>query len=732
MEFIAHKREKDGKTQSIKVHLENTARQAGNFAKIFGAENAAYICALSHDIGKYSEMFQNRIKNDGKKCDHATAGAQRLYQWDAGIGNLFGFIIMGHHGGMPDYGSKTDTEEAGTFSGRIKKKVPDYCGYKKDFSEERFQFTEPLPITFDQDIGYKFSFFVRMLFSCVVDADFLDTEDFMKKNDIDRSVEADFSKMKNKLDKKISQFRQDSKVNQCRSRILNHCIEASAKSPGMFQLTVPTGGGKTIASAAFAINHLLCNQSHIRRIIYVIPYTSIIEQNGAVFADIFGKELVLEHHSNYDFESSEDDFNSKKKLASENWDMPLIITTNVQFFESLYANKPSKCRKLHNIAGSIIIFDEVQAIPTKYLQPCMRAIQELVENYHCSAVLCSATQPKLKSFFPETLLPYEICQNVSDTYQTLKRAEIQDLGKVNIRALVNRIEGLSQVLIVLNTKRMAKYLFELLKKEDGQGYFHLSTYMCPKHRQNVMKRIRQQLDNGSKCIVISTNLIEAGVDLDFPVVYRELTGLDSIIQTAGRANREGKREIGNVCIFSFMEEEYKIKVNTPYGKYLKTCSEITQIVIREYEDIFSPEAMDEYYTRLYMDIGAESQDEERILKKIRKFYTSGKEFRFNFKEIARNFKLIDDDSCSVLVGYDDEAEGEIENFKDNYFEPTRQKMRSLQKYIVNIHRYEYENMIKANRLLKVQDNISILIDEKEYLQDTGLNMDVEYGVGLFF
>ena len=734
--YIAHKRKEDGEIQLLRDHARNTAALSAEFAKIFGAEEATYVCGLSHDLGKYSLEFYTRIEEDGKKCDHATAGAQRLFASDAGVGNLLGYVIMGHHGGMPDYGSKTDTGGTGTFCGRLHKDVPDYSAYSLEFSEEEFSINSLPPIDMTVDTGYKTAFMVRMIYSCLVDADYLDTEFFMKQGEVKRDVYYDFVKMKEQLDTRIAEFTQVSKVNEIRKKILNDCIHAALGKPGTYRLTVPTGGGKTIASVAFAIRHLLHNQEHLRRIIYVIPYCSIIEQNAGVFADIFGEEMVLEHHSNYDFDSEESDINDKKKLACENWDMPLIVTTNLQFFESLYSNKPSKCRKLHNIAGSIIIFDEVQAIPTNYVKPCIRAIQELVDNYHCSAVLCSATQPEWDNLFTERLKPTEICSNVKETFDSLKRTRLINLSEIITQELLSGIINSHQALVILNTKKQTKRIYELVKKVRPEGVYHLSTYMCPENRREVMQEIRKRLDPevDLPCIVISTNLIEAGVDLDFPKVYRELAGLDSIIQAAGRANREGRRDIGEVYVFSFVEAEYRLKANTAFGYYLKACSDNAKIIMENYEDVFSPPAIKEYYERVYRDLGEEAQDGDSILSFIDRFYAESDSmpFHFQFRELARRFKLMEDDNCSVIIPYHDEVISKLEELKQDFYIPTKEDMRKMQKYTVNIRQYEYQEMLEKSRITQIADHVGILNEVREYKKDTGLEIYREMGIAEFY
>lgn len=733
--YIAHQREEDGNEQLVEEHLLQVAQLASEYGEVFGCKEAAYVCGLLHDIGKYSEEFYKRIKDNGPKCDHATAGAQKIKSVNSLLGGWLGYAILGHHGGMPDYGSSGDIGEEGTYRARMIKKVPDYSAYKNVFQEDNFLIKETLPLKNDTDWGFKISFLVRMIYSCLVDADYIDTERFMSMDEINRLVEVDYSKLQDKLNKVIDGFKQDSVVNQYRKKILDSCLDASSKAMGMFQLTVPTGGGKTIASVAFAIKHLLNNKKKLRRIIYVIPYCSIIEQNAKVFTDIFGEDMVLEHHSNYDFDNEEDEYNDKKRLASENWDMPIVVTTNVQFFDSLYSNKPSRCRKLHNIAGSVIIFDEVQAIPSKYMKPCMRAVEELVQEYNCSAVLCSATQPKLDTFFYYNMPIHEMCYEPENIFKALKRTKLTKLGEIGIENIIARVEQTEQVLVVLNKRDTTKTIYGLLKERNCENIYHLSTYMCPQHRKEKIEEIRTRLKNGLPCRVISTNLIEAGVDLDFQDVYRELIGIDSIIQAAGRANREGKRpELGEVYVFTFREPEYRVSVKMPLGQYIEKSSKNAKIIIDKYDDIFSTEAIEEYYTLLYKDMAEQEFDGEGILKKIKSFYVPNTDdvLQLRFKELAKMFQLIDEETYPVLVPYNEKAKEEIASMSLPFYIPTRKDIRSNQKYMVNLRKYEYDEMLKAGRIRIITDGLAALFNEDEYSMDTGLEMDVELGIGLFF
>ena len=379
MRYIAHK---DGeREQLIKEHLEGTAERAGEFAEKFGKKEWGYCCGMLHDIGKYSEEFQRKIQEDtNDRVDHATAGAQ-VCKERGGYYSILSYCIAGHHAGLPDYGN---TAMNSSLCGRWKKRICDYHAYKDEIKIPKLD-TDPIVFSKDRNMDFALGTFIRMLYSCLVDADFLDTESFMKNGDTGRNSGESMETLQNRLEKHISEWLKNTDtdtINGRRTEILKNCIKEGKQKEGIFRLTVPTGGGKTLASLAFALEHAVKN--HKDRIIYVIPYTSIIEQNAQVFREILGEDNVLENHCNVDYESSEEF--KPMQLASENWDKPVVVTTNVQFFESLFANKSSKCRKLHNIANSVVILDEAQMLPMDYLKPCTAMLQELVDGYRTSIV----------------------------------------------------------------------------------------------------------------------------------------------------------------------------------------------------------------------------------------------------------------------------------------------------------------------------------------------------------
>ena len=427
------------RVQTVKEHLEGTAMLSGEFASRFGKRDWGYCCGLLHDIGKYSAAFQKKItENSDRRVDHSSAGMQVCFE-KGGMYGFMGYCIAGHHAGLPDYGSPTDDAGSSSLCGRRKKKLEDYQAYRSEIRIPELA-SVPFDVKKAHDPDFSMSVFIRMLYSCLVDADFLDTETFMKDGETGRIPGDSLKVLLERLETYISDWLEsdgEETVNGRRTEILRHCLESGSMERGLFRLTVPTGGGKTISSLAFALRHAV--KHRMDRMIYVIPYTSIIEQNAAVFREILGDVNVLEHHSNMDDFTAEGLEETEElkamHLAAENWDKPVIVTTNVQFFESLYGSRSSRCRKLHNIANSVIIFDEAQMLPTDYLKPCTAMIEELIANYRVSAVLCTATQPALRPFFPKERHITELCPRMEEQFRFFKRTTLCDLGTVSKRQL---------------------------------------------------------------------------------------------------------------------------------------------------------------------------------------------------------------------------------------------------------------------------------------------------------
>ena len=714
MEYLAHL---DGdREQSVKDHLQGTADLAEEFAAKFGKADWGYCCGMLHDIGKYSQEFQRKIhENLNIQVDHSTAGAKVCnelggYYW------LLTYCIAGHHAGLPDLGRKGLPS---SLLGRLEKRLCDYSAFEKEIEIPQIS-TSPITMDPEKDPHFALSVFIRMLYSCLVDADFLDTERFMSNGMIQRDSGECMEVLLEKLKDRISKWlvnRDDTTVNGRRSEILRNCLEQGKAPKGLFQLTVPTGGGKTVASLAFALQHAV--EHHMDRVIYVIPYTSIIEQNAQVFREILGNENVLENHSNVDYEISEDF--KPMQLAAENWDKPVVVTTNVQFFESLYANKPSKCRKLHNIVNSVIIFDEAQMLPPNYLKPCMAMIEELLQQYGTSIVLCTATQPALQQFLPAKYVARELCPRRDEQFRFFERVTYQNIDTVTEEEMTEKLQQEWHALCIVNTRERAQRLY---KRLQGNGVYHLSTTMYPAHRRRVLAEIRERLDDKKrkKCIVISTSLVEAGVDLDFTSVYRELAGVDSIIQAAGRCNRNGEsgKDKSIVRIFQWEDKE---RVSGQRQQI-----DTTKNLLEEGRDITALDNITEYFRRLYR-IKGESLDIKKILDKF-------KDGNYQFATVAGEFNLIEENTVTVYINREPEAEALLHEIRQQGL--TKSRMRRAGQYCVNVRKkgeYEkrdmlFEEMYRAGMLKEVDPSAKdfwVLTQEEQYREDTGLKLEVELG-----
>jgi CRISPR-associated endonuclease/helicase Cas3 len=737
MQYYGHSRKHEDKSewQLLKTHLLNTASLAGRFGADAGLSDLAQIAGLLHDIGKYSTAFQARLDGVPRKVDHATAGAKevrelfRQNETQQSLATLLAYCIAGHHTGLPDYGDSSDLDGDGTLLSRIeKKKLEDFSAYKTEIDPATLVLPAYLTIKPDKKHPwFSYAFYTRMLFSALVDADFQDTEEYINGKK-PRGEHESIPALCEKLNVHLRKFdHPTSEINRKRTETLNACIEKATEAQGFFTLTVPTGGGKTLASMAFALNHAV--KHGLKRIIYVIPFTSIIEQNAAVFKDVLGDVNVLEHHSNFDWkkQSADDaeagdeskDALDKLKLASENWDIPIVVTTNVQFFESLFANKSSRCRKLHNIAKSIIIFDEAQTLPSGYLNPCMLAVKELVHNYGASVVFCTATQPVLEQRLPDVSFS-ELAPNPHGLFEFYKRVQVHNIGKLPDAELLERVTTHPQALCIVNTRKHAKGLFDALPK-DGDN-FHLSTLMCPTHRKQQLLKIRERLKAGTPCRVISTQVMEAGIDVDFPVGFRALAGLDSIIQAAGRVNREGKNISGDMFVF---EPETAFIRKTP--TFIQQGASVATSILRDYSaDPVSVEAIDAYF-RLLNNL----QDPKRAfdVKEILGHFRDA--LNFDFKTAAEKFSLIENNTVAVVIPYEDEAKSLLERARYHPFPYTF--ARQLQMYTVNIYENEFEKLQSKGVIEPCNETYQVLNNMKYYNEQTGLILpDDAGGDALFF
>ena len=721
MKYYAHSSENPEKSwQTLTDHLGKTAKIAGEYASKFNAEEFGYICGMLHDLGKYSQKFQQKLEGAILRVDHSTAGAQEAVNlYGQKFGKLLAYCIAGHHSGLPNHGTAASTE--GTLYARLNKGIEDYSAYKNELDLTSNILTG-LPVKpIDEYQGFTLSFFIRMIYSCLVDSDFIDTESYMSDTLKPRGNNATILKLNSTFNKFITNLGSDTtKINIKRKDILEQCLSKANNDTGLYTLTVPTGGGKTYSSLAFALNHAKLH--NLERIIYVIPYTSIIEQNAKVFKDVLGENSVLEHHSNYQFDNNDFEdvqaVNEKLKLASENWDIPIVVTTNVQFFESLFSNRSSKSRKIHNMAKSVIIFDEAQMLPIEYLKPSLLAVSELVKNYGSTAVLCTATQPSINELLPPSVKPIEIMDNPRQLYDDFKKVKVEKKGEMDDDTLANELNELEQVLCIVSTRKHAKEIFSRLK----DNVFHLSTLMCPVHRQETLIEIRKRLEDKQPCKVVSTQLIEAGVDVDFPVVYRSIAGIDSVVQSAGRCNREGRLPSGNVFVFKPVSEYAKAK------GYLERTAKVADMVFRKYDDPISLDAIDYYFKMLYDIEGEQALDKKGIIDCFEERY---KQLEFDFQTAAEKYKLIESNTYSIVLPYNEVAKKLI---NEAQFSPyPRSLARKLQPYTISVYEYEYKTLLK-NAVLKIINDSFIILDNFEinYDQNTGLIIPKDtYGEGIF-
>lgn len=753
-EFVAHvKQNKDGtwkEPQTLKDHLEAVANLAGNFAEEFGNKDWAELVGYLHDLGKFHPdwqkyLFRNsgypdpdaHIENYGSRPNHSTAGTVYIFEKFKNakvikqLATALSYIVGGHHSGLPDWTPQLHQRLFGE-DGNL---IIDDLEKIKPIEEAKPFLESPIPTSIPANYKYGNSkeaieqnhLWIRMLFSCLVDADFVDTAKYMEeRKDLDY---LSLAKLKERLDDFLSKKKSDSELNKKRNEILRQCIDKAKLEPGFFSLTVPTGGGKTLSSMAFALEHAIKHNK--KRVIVAIPYTSIIEQTSKVFkygSDIdeeieklksegkyfFGEDQVVEHHSNLDPE----DENHKNRLAKENWDAPIIITTNVQLFESLFASKTSACRKLHNIANSVIILDEAQMIPTDYLKPIISVLKGLVKYFGVTILLMSATQPALKGKIGSDTSIIDGLENVTEIIDDpdalalrFKRVQIQLPENLTERQsyeeIAEELKLYDRVLCIVNKKDDCRQIHKLMPEET----IHLSGYMCGEERSEVISDIKNKLKYNESVRVISTQIVEAGVDIDFPVVYRALSGLDSIAQAAGRCNRENKlKDGGKVIVFNPPKP-------SPVG-FLRKAEDAGKAVIRNKTNLeLIPSIYSEYYKYLYSNlITFDKADFQHYI------LNDSSDFHFSFKTFAQKFNMIDSTKqYSIIVWYDSKKTGKssfplIEQLKYN---PTKELLRKLQRYIVNVPENIFNNIKNANYVEDI-NGYWVQCDENLYKPGLGL------------
>ncbi len=729
MEEIIAGHIQDERVQSLTDHLDGTMRLAEGFGAGMGLGAEAGLLGKIHDEGKDTAAFQDYIHGrKHRRVDHSTAGAKSFFE-NGHIGwlQLIGaFCVAGHHAGIPDLGSRVDCAGTSTLNGRMKKCIPSIRQPQQYLIDSTCLDVDHLNTFIENRNALDVMILTRMLFSCLVDADFLDTEAFMNNQPVRKN---EFSSLKeiaamfwSRLEKD-GYFRPKNALNEKRCEILHTCMRKGEGKQGLYSLTVPTGGGKTISSMAFAMKQAM--KWHKERIIYVIPYLSIIEQTADVFRAFLGNHAVLESHSQVDYDSLPEEGSEeagrvaeRMKLAAENWDAPVVITTNEQFFESLYANKTSRCRKLHNIANSVIILDEAQMMPVDFLKPCLHALEQLVHYYGCTVVLCSATQPELGRYLQKD--PTEIMENVEELFQFFKRVTFDIDGETDYAEITKKLDECEQVLCIASTKKEAEKIVELLSGET----VYLSTNLCPAHRREIIREMKNRLRDGKTCRVVSTSIISVGVDIDFPVVYLQYTGLDSLIQGAGRCNREGRQSLQKSRAHIFWTKESKKSL------FMRKEKQVTDMIRKKYnaEEMTEPSAIRNYFENWY-----QSNEGNLDYREIEKLAQS-----LSFAEIGKRFQLIQDSTKSVFIPFDEKAR----NIKEQLMmgNRSRQLMRAAGAYMINVRYSKAQGQSDFMKLLTQgqiemfpgDENLAYLVNMEDYDAELGLKIKSEDGVGIMW
>lgn len=720
--YIAHRNEFTGLIQTVKAHCENTAELCRRFS-VPEMKDFMLAVGLLHDVGKYQESFTKRINGANIRVEHSTCGALAACE-NYAIGPMalmMGYCIAGHHSGIPDGGFANDSSDMLTLHGRMKRQFEDYSEYKNELSLPELNEKSWL-IYLLRDCNNdmeklidKFAFLTRYAFSCLVDADSIDTANFCKERQLPRKLKADFQACLAIVNDTLSAFVCKTELQKTRSLLQKQAFQNISQDAEIYLLNMPTGSGKTLASVKIALERAIAKKK--KRIIYIIPYNSIIEQTAEVFEKLFsGNMEILRHQSTFSYEddaNGSEDYREAARTATENWDAPFIITTAVQFFESVYANKRGKLRKMHNMSDSILIFDEAHLMPQDYLQPCLQAVAYITRYLHSEAVFLTATMPDFEKLIREYALPdSRINKLIQDTSSFVKfqKCRYRYLGEVTASDLLFRSFEYPSSLIVVNRKSTARTLYEECR---GKKY-HLSTYMTSLDRKRVLKDIRKELiqletdypdykniPEDRKITIISTSLIEAGVDLDVYTVFRERAGLDSILQAGGRCNREGKRKTAEVYVFDLDEETKKAAIDEK--------SNLTKGLLEKYTDISDANCISEYYSRLFF------MKKEDIQKNT--MHQECSDIRsIPFKEYADKFELIDSRTISLVVPRDEQSEKLIEEMK---YTKTG-NARKLQNYTCSLYQKELEDLIRQHAADDYGTGIYCLTNADYYDENKGV------------
>ncbi|MDQ0395878.1 CRISPR-associated helicase Cas3' [Labrys monachus] len=730
--YYAHSSEDQDRArwQPLAEHLRAVAELGAVRGGKFGAGKACAVAGWLHDLGKYTKEFQAYIagqRRDGG--DHSTAGAQEVLRLasarsDRLIAELVAYAIAGHHAGLPDRSGET-----GSLDDRLVKALPQLDAVWRD--EVEADAAGLFPPAFEPHPdgsrhAFQFAFLGRMIFSTLVDADFLDTEAYYAGLE-GRPVDRDWPLLPGHVDRLVglldahmaakTKAAPDTPLNRLRGEILGHVRAGAALAPGVFTLDVPTGGGKTLASLAFALDH--ARRWGMERIVYAIPFTSIIDQTATIFRDALGEDVVLEHHSAIEEEKpSNAEGRDKLRLAMENWDAPVVVTTNVQLFESLFANRSSRCRKLHNLARAVIVLDEAQTIPLPVLRPCVAALDELARNYGCTIVLCTATQPALasprfKGGF-EIGTDRELAPRPVDLHAALKRVTLELRGTMTDDDLVEELAGHPQGLVVVNGRKHALDLYRKAEAVGLEGVIHLTTRQTAADRRRILQDVRQRLRDGRPCRLVATSLIEAGVDIDFPRAWRAETGLDQIMQAAGRVNREGRRPAEESLVVVFRPAEA-----LPPTEIRGFAAAMQRVVAKGHRDLASQAAITDYFREVYWQRGGDLDRHGVATAFV--VDPRGMTTNFAYRTVAAKFRLVESGMEAVIVAIEEEAGATLRALAAGL--PPAAAARRLQNFVVQVPPRLRQKLIDNGHVAFVEgfgDQFAVLKSEGLYSRDVGL------------
>ena len=727
--YFAHSSSNSGRDdwQLLAEHLSSVSHKAAQFADPCKCARAAQLAGLLHDLGKYDPDFQLRLDGNLISVEHSIAGAALVLTLakaprDKVMAELIAHAIAGHHAGLPDR-----IGGASSLSERLQRADLDRLApvWQTEIAPVASDLLPAFATRNCESGAFRLAFLGRMLFSCLVDADFKDTEDYYnrvegKTSDRDWSeLPAILEGLTARLDAELARKAAtggEAPVNRLRQRVLAHVRGKAAEAPGLFTLTVPTGGGKTLTSLAFALDHARAHG--MRRIIYALPFTSVIDQTAGIFRDLFGDDVVLEHHSAIDEEKTNCRASRDKlRLAMEDWAAPVVVTTTVQLFESVFSARPSRCRKLHNIAESVIVLDEAQTLPRHLLIPILRAIEELAANYGCTVVLCTATQPALglRDGFPGLPLDgRELAPDPAGLARELRRTRLEFAGTMDNAALVDVLRLQDQALVIVNSRAHALDLYREAIAAGLDGVLHLTTRHYAVHRRQILEDVRSRLKHRRPCWLIATSLIEAGVDVDFPRVFRAEAGLDQIAQAAGRCNREGARGSDASLVTVFEPVGYTVprEIEGLIGDFGRMRN--------KHGDLFAPAAIHDYFEEVFWRVG-DGLDREKILKKFR---IDAMGTNFSYRSVGEAFRMIESGLLPVIVPGDATAAKAVADLGNSAI-PSGNLARQLQGYIVQVPP-KVRALLMANRHVMLEaegirsDQFAVLRAHHLYKPDCGL------------